>query len=166
MWRLTLLALVVANAASAQTDDDTAPRSSSKPRFQVVDGDTVKFGPQFVRLFGIDAPEKNQTCDDGQWLPGPIAKKALEGFIAGRPVICKQIDYDARNNRPVAQCFVGDDDLQAMMVSSGWAWAFGQYSERYRPEEREAVSGKLGVHGHRCVPPWEWRAQQRARAAQ
>ena len=63
----------------------------------------------------------------------------------------------------MAQCFAGEDDLQALMVSAGWAWSFGRYSERYAPEERAAVVGKLGVHGHRCVPPSEWRAQQQAR---
>jgi endonuclease YncB( thermonuclease family) len=62
-----------------------------------VDADTVKFGPQLVRLIGIDAPEKTQTCDDGQWRPGPLAKKALENSIAGRPVTCKQVDYDTRS---------------------------------------------------------------------
>ena len=140
MWRFCFLAFV------------------AKPRFQVVDGrsgdgvvicfrvscgDTVKFGPQLVRLFGIDAPEKGQTCDDGRWLPEPLAEKALEHFIAGRPVTCKQVDYDTRNNRPVAQCFAGDDDLQAMMVSAGWAWSFGRYSGRYAPEETLAVLSYL-----------------------
>ena len=163
MWRFGLLGLLLASVAHAETDDDTIVRPTAKPRFQVVDGDTVKFGPQLVRLFGIDAPEKGQSCDDGQWHPGPFARKALEDFIAGRPVTCKQVDYDARNNRPVAQCFAGGDDLQAMMVAADWAWSFGQYSQRYAPEEREAVTAKLGVHRHRCIPPWEWRAQQRAR---
>ena len=65
-----LLALVLASAAHAETDNDTIVRPTAKPRFQIVDGDTVKFGPQLVRLFGIDAPEKGQTCDDGQWQPG------------------------------------------------------------------------------------------------
>jgi endonuclease YncB( thermonuclease family) len=118
-----------------------------------------------VTLFGIDALEKGQTCDDGHWQPGPLAKAALEKFIAGRPVTCKQVDYDARNHRPVAQCFAGDDDLQAMMVAAGWAWSFGRFSDRYAPEERDVVARKLEVHGHRCVPPWEWRAHQRATAA-
>ena len=160
VWVLVLLALIVASPATAETDDDTVVRSA-KPRFQIVDGDTVKFGPQLVRLFGIDAPEKGQTCDDGQWHPGPLAKKALEDFIAGRPVTCKQVDYDARDNRPVTQCFAGEDDLHAMMVSAGWAWSFGRYSDRYAPEEREAMGQKAGVHAHRCVPPWEWRANER-----
>ncbi|MBI2735830.1 MAG: thermonuclease family protein [Rhodospirillales bacterium] len=153
-------------AAVAQTDDDTKARPISKPRFQVVDGNTVRFGSQVVRLFAIDAPGREQTCDDGQWHPGPLAKKALEEFIAGRPVNCKQVDVDTRNNRPVAQCFVGDDDLQAMMVSAGWAWSSGRYRDRYAPEEREAAIRKAGVHGHRCVPPSEWRTQQRERSGQ
>lgn len=38
-------------------------------------------------------------------------------------------DYDARNNCPVAQCFSGEDDLQAMMESAGWALSFGRFSE-------------------------------------
>jgi endonuclease YncB( thermonuclease family) len=157
MWRLGLLAFLLALPASAQTDNDTV-RSLSKPRFQVVDGDTVRFGSQLVTLFGIDAPEKEQTCDDGRWHPGPLAKKALEDFIAGRPVNCRQIDYDAQNGRAVAQCYAGDDDLQALMVSAGWAWSFGPYSSRYAPEEQDAVVRKDGVHGHRCLPAWEWRA--------
>ncbi len=166
MWRLLLLICCLPFAAVAQTDDDTTVRPLAKPRFQVVDGNTVRFGPQVVRLFAIDAPARGQTCDDGQWQPGPLARKALEEFIAGRPVTCKQVDVDARSNRPVAQCFAGDDDLQAMMVAAGWAWAFGPYRDRYAPEEREAAVRKAGVHGHRCVPPSEWRAQQRDRHGQ
>jgi endonuclease YncB( thermonuclease family) len=161
MWRFIMLISLWPWAAVAQTDSDTIASPSSKPRFQVVDGDTVRFGSQAVRLFGIDAPKKGQTCDDGQWHPAPLARKALEDFIAGRPVTCKQVDFDARSNRPIAQCFAGDDDLQALMVSAGWAWSFGRYGQRYAPEERDAVARKLGVHGHRCGPPSEWRSPLR-----
>jgi len=73
----------------------------------------VKFDRQRVRLFGIDAPEKAQPCDDGQWYPSPLATKALVDFIAGRQVACHQVDYDWKNSRPVAVCFAGKDDLQA-----------------------------------------------------
>ena len=166
MSRLALLAFILAFPAHAQTDDDTAVRTSARPRFQVVDGDTVKFGSQLVRLLGIDAPDRGQTCDDGQWHPAPLAKKALEAFIAGRPVSCKQVDTNSTSGPPVAQCHAGDDDLQAMMVLAGWAWSFGPYGSRYAPEEQEAVGRKAGVHGHRCVPAWEWRAQPRARTGQ
>jgi len=103
--------------AFAQTDSDTNGTGTSHG-FAVSDGDTVKFGRQRVRLFGIDAPEKGQPCDDGHWYPGPLATKALVAFIAGRPVSCHEVDYDHKNNRAVAVCFAGKDDLQAMMARS------------------------------------------------
>jgi endonuclease YncB( thermonuclease family) len=162
MWRLGLLAIILTSPASAQTDNDTVV-PSAKPRFQVVDGDTVRFGPQLVRLVGIAAPEKGQTCDDGQWHPAPLARKALEAFIAGRPVSCRQVDPEGSSGRLIAQCHAGADDLQAMMVSAGWAWSWGTYGNLYAPEERDAVARKAGVHGHRCMPPSAWRARQGAR---
>jgi hypothetical protein len=68
--------------------------------------------------------------------------------------------------RPVAQCYAGADDLQEQMVLAGWAWAYMQYSDRYVPEEKDAMARKVGVHAHRCQAPWEWRAQQRAKNGQ
>lgn len=140
------LALVLSTAASAQ---------------RVIDGDTIEVGGERVRLFGIDSPEKDQTCDDGAWMPGPLATRALEQFIAGRAVACRQVDYDRRGRRPVSLCYAGGDDLQAMMVSAGWAWAYVAYSEQYVDAERRAAARGLGVHGHRCQPPWEWRRAKR-----
>jgi endonuclease YncB( thermonuclease family) len=84
MWRLGLLAFLLPLPVSAQIDNDTV-RPVSKPRFQVVDGDTVRFGSQLVRLFGIDAPEKEQTCDDGRWHPGPLARRRLRTSSQGVP---------------------------------------------------------------------------------
>ena len=110
---------MTAGAAAQSSDDDTALPPVPKPRFTVVDGDTVKFGPQVVRLFGIDAPERSQTCDDGQWRAGTLARKALEEFIAGRPVTCRLVDPDRKTRPPVAQCFAGEDDLQEKMVPAG-----------------------------------------------
>jgi endonuclease YncB( thermonuclease family) len=109
-----------------------------------------------------DAPEKGQPCDDGHWYPGPLATKALIAFIAGRPVSCRQVDYDYKNNRPVATCFAGKDDLQAMMVGAGWAWAYTAFSDQYVDAERRAAARGVGVHAHHCQPPWEWRALKRA----
>ena len=166
-WLLVALAaLTVTTGAAAQSsDDDTALPPVPKSRFTVVDGDTVRFGSQTVRLFGIDAPERSQTCDDGQWRAGALARKALEEFIAGRPVNCRMVEPDRRTNPPVAQCFAGEDDLQEKMVSAGWAWALPAISkDRYVPEEREAALRKLGVHAHKCVPPSEWRAMLRREA--
>jgi|ERR1700704_2400341 hypothetical protein len=65
-------------------------------------------------------------------------------------------------NRPIAVCFAGKDDLQALMVSAGWAWAYTAFSDQYVDAERRAAARGVGVHAHRCQPPWEWRALKRA----
>src|SRR5258707_13436008 len=102
------LALIVLWAAAvpafAQSDSDTSGTGTSHG-FAVSDGDTVKFGKQLIRLFGIDAPEKLQPCDDGKWFPGPMATAALIRIIARRPVSCRQVDHDRKNNRPGAQSY-------------------------------------------------------------
>jgi endonuclease YncB( thermonuclease family) len=144
------MALIVLAAATAPVAAQT-----------VSDGDTIKFGAQRVRLFAIDAPEKGQTCDDGAWLPGPLATRALIDFIGGRPVECHQVDYDRKNKRPVSLCFAGGDDLQALMVSAGWAWAYTQFSAQYVDAERRAAARGVGVHAHQCQKPWDWRARNR-----
>jgi hypothetical protein len=57
-----------------------------KPQFQIVDGDTVKIGPQLVRLFGIDAPEKGQACDDGNGTRAACQKGALRTALKATAV--------------------------------------------------------------------------------
>lgn len=149
-----LLSVAIAlGAACAECDAQTS----------VVDGDTLKIDGQLIRLYGIDAPEGRQTCDDGMWHPGPEATRALRNLIGNRTVDCRQISYDARNRRPVSRCYAGGDDLQALMVESGWAWAYLAYSREYEAAEQTASAHGLGVHAHRCDKPWEWRAGQRRR---
>jgi endonuclease YncB( thermonuclease family) len=72
VWLALIVFWTAAVSAFAQTDSDTNGTGTSHG-FGVSDGDTVKFGKQRVRLFGIDAPEKGQPCDDGHWYPGPLA---------------------------------------------------------------------------------------------
>jgi len=108
VW-LALFVLLIAAAHSASAQTNIEEGTGTTHGFAVSDGDTVKFGRQRIRMFGIDAPEKGQTSDEGKWHPGPLATKALIDFIAGRPVACHQVDYDGKNDRPVALCFAGSD---------------------------------------------------------
>lgn len=125
----------------------------------VIDGDTIRTGGITYRLEAFDAPESGQTCDGGAWRPGPLATAALARLIAGRPVECRPITRD-RYGRTVARCYAGGDDLSAGMVAAGWGWAFRRYSFELVPVELEAKAKGLGVHGHDCIPPWEWRASR------
>jgi endonuclease YncB( thermonuclease family) len=129
---------------------------------QVTDGDTLKQGGVTYRLWGIDAPESKQVCPDG-WPAGSLATTRLQALITGRTVVCQEKDRDGYG-RIVAICRVSAQDLGAIMVREGFAWAFVRYSSDYVSQERQAKAASVGVHAHGCAPAWEWRAKQRTRA--
>lgn len=125
----------------------------------ITDGDTIKLGGTTYRLWGIDAPETKQDCPDG-WPAGRLATTHLQSLIAGRNVICERRDTD-RYGRTVAVCRAGGEDLGAIMVRDGYAWAFVRYNADYVGQEERAKAGGAGVHGHGCLPAWQWRAERR-----
>jgi endonuclease YncB( thermonuclease family) len=125
----------------------------------ITDGDTLKIGGTIYRLWGIDAPEAKQTCPDG-WPAGSLAATRLQALTAGRSIVCQEKDRD-RYGRIVAICRASGEDLGAIMVREGLAWAFVRYSRDYEDEHAKAAGERRGVHAHGCVPAWEWRTQQR-----
>ncbi len=90
------------------------------------------------RLWGIDAPETTQNCRDG-CPAGRLAATQLQTLIKGREIACKAKDTD-RYGRTVAICRAGGEDLGALMVRSGMAWAFVRYSRDYVNQEARAKS--------------------------
>jgi endonuclease YncB( thermonuclease family) len=54
----------------------------------VTDGDTIKLEGTTWRLWGIDAPETRQACDDG-WSAGVEATAAMRHLIEGKEVVCE-----------------------------------------------------------------------------
>jgi endonuclease YncB( thermonuclease family) len=129
----------------------------------VVDGDTLKIKGQRVRLWGIDAPETRQNCQRNSmpWQCGKDATEALSAKIKGKSINCQQRDRD-RYKRIVAICFLGSENLNAWMVSEGWALDYRQYSKgRYLAQETAARSAKKGIWSSRFLKPWEWRRNRR-----
>src|SRR4029450_3916511 len=86
------------------------------------------------RLWGIDAPELAQTCPDG-WPAGRLAATKLQELAPG-PVVCQEKDR-ARFGRIVAVCRVSGEDLGAIMVREGFAWAFTRFSVDYVDAQKE-----------------------------
>ncbi|MEO1920820.1 MAG: thermonuclease family protein [Sphingomonadaceae bacterium] len=112
----------------------------------VIDGDTLAIGSEKIRLFGIDAPELDQTCSlDGRaWACGEEAAAQLRGITAGQIVNCEGIERD-QHGRLVAVCSAAGYDLGATMVEYGWAVAFRRYSTDYVAHEHRAKAAKAGI---------------------
>lgn len=122
----------------------------------ITDGDTLKQGGVSYRLWGIDAPEAKQVCPDG-WPAGSLAATRLQALTAGRSIVCQEKDRD-RFGRIVAICRVSGEDLGAILVREGLAWAFTRFSVDYVDQQEEARIANRGVHAHDCAPAWQWRA--------
>ena len=162
MIRPALLALTLALLSSLALADITG-----KPR--VIDGDTLEIAGDRIRLHGIDAPESGQTCTaDGKlWHCGMEAASALAFKIARGWVTCQGGDRD-RYGRVIAICYaggVGGPELNAWLVSEGWALAYRRYSLDYVDEEAVAQEAHRGIWRGEFVPPWEWRRGKRLQAA-
>ena len=130
---------------------------------RVSDGDSLRSGKLRIRLFGIDAPEKNQQCtnaDGAKWACGETAQKMLEALVANAPYLqCDLIDTD-RYGRAVMKCLAGETDLGAALVRAGLALAYRQYSSTYGADEDSAKTAKLGMWSGAFTAPWTWRRSQ------
>jgi endonuclease YncB( thermonuclease family) len=123
----------------------------------VTDGDSLLLDGKAYRLNGIDAPELEQVCPDG-WPAGVEAERYLRELVEGRKVDCIVLAGE-RNGLPFALCRADGVDLSSAMVTAGRAFAFIPYSAQYIAQEAAAARANRGVHAHRCLPPWKWRAQ-------
>lgn len=122
----------------------------------VVSGDSLELKGKTYRLYGIDAPDNGQVCPDG-WPASYEAEAYLGQLIGGKSVTCVPIGLPRRNETQ-AVCRADGVDIAAAMVTGGMAYAFVPYSVRYITQEAAAVSANRGVHRHRCLAPWDWRA--------
>jgi endonuclease YncB( thermonuclease family) len=133
-------------------------------RASVTDGDTVVIRDTRIRLYGIDAPESAQLCQDAagkDYRCGQRAALALADRIGETPISCDPRDTD-RYGRTVAVCRKGAEDLNAWMVEQGLATAYQRYSRDYMQAEITARSLKRGLWAGTFDPPSDWRRRKRA----
>lgn len=129
----------------------------------VIDGDTLKMGSRRIRLFGIDAPESQQTCQTAQgqdWWCGTEASKAMRAMVDGKRITCHQQDID-RYNRMVAICEADGRDVGGALVEQGLAIAYRYFSQKYVPAETNAKRDGRGIWSGSFTDPYDWRRAQR-----
>lgn len=146
--------------ATGLADDRSFAISGEVEVTRVVDGDSLRSGPLKIRLHGIDAPERKQTCkteggDD--WPCGSAATRAMGEIVAATPrLACTLLDVD-RYGRLIMRCHAAGTDISEALVSRGLALAYRRYSNDYVAAEELAASEKRGMWQGRFEPPWDWR---------
>ncbi len=161
-WPL-MLAVVLVVAVPAPGHADISGTAS------VIDGDTLEIAGERIRLHGNDAPESGQECIAGgeRWRCGMEAASALAFKIARGWVTCQGEDRD-RYSRLIAVCYaggVGGPELNAWLVSEGWALAYRRFSTDYVAQEQAARGARRGLWRGAFVAPWDWRRGVRLSSA-
>lgn len=121
-------------------------RDEKETIYHVIDGNTLHNGKRKVFLYGIDAPELEQTClkDQKVWKCGLLAKRHLRDLIRFQPVECK-IDKIDKLNRYLSTCYVRGRNINQKMVRDGWATAYSKHTKRYAKDEEEAKYDRIGI---------------------
>lgn len=151
---LFLLVFALAQTALAQTYTGQVIRVS--------DGDTLNIryqgGILRVRLAEIDAPEIGHGRQKPGQTDGQPARAALAALVAGQTVRVEQTGTSYK--RVVGRVYVGDRDINALLVQQGWAWVEPRYARdpRLYVWQRQARSAGRGIWANPyVVAPWQWR---------
>ena len=138
---------------------------------EVTDGDTIKINTFKIRLNGIDAPEKKQKCKRAyleifififyeDYSCGQKSTEALIKKINNQKITCKisNVDYF---KRLIGECYKRKINLNAWLVSIGYAVAFRKYSKKYVSHETLAKQEKKGIWQGKFEMPWDYRKSKK-----
>ena len=129
---------------------------------RVINGDTLEMRGRYIKIYGIDAPESNQTCSDSRgraYRCGQEAARWLKSWISGHELECHVIKQDSKGNM-VATCALGQYDIGAALVNAGWAVADPSQNDIYMPYEQQARDNGRGLWQGQFYKPWDWREIQ------
>ena len=125
------------------------------------DGDSLTVDDREIRLFGIDAPEFDQTCQrqGARWACGAEAANQLSVLVTGKTVRCEQVGID-RYHRMLSRCRVGATDVNRTMVALGLAVAYRRYPSDYVSAEASAKGNRLGLWAGEFENPGDYRHEE------
>jgi len=159
-----LIAAIVAAVAGLPSDmlHSPAPVSgqvAAEPAaVRVVDGDTLRIGEATVRLMGLDAPERGQTCrraDGTTFDCGAAATDTLAGLVREKRVDCRLRGAD-RYGRSLGVCEAGGRELNSALVAAGFAVARRELAPLV-VLEAEARAARRGLWATVFDLPEAWR---------
>ncbi len=130
-------------------------------RGTAVTGDTLRVGSTTVRLTGIEAPEPDQTCTDGdgrEWSCGRAARQALSGVLRTGRVVCDV--SSSAEGLSSGDCKIGDVDVAAELVRAGHVFATSGLFASYGGIENKARAAKAGIWSGQATRPSDYRAQK------
>jgi endonuclease YncB( thermonuclease family) len=132
MLRLVALLFLIPTVALA----DVAGRAT------VIDGDTIEVQGERVRLAGIDAFERTQTCGEKSWPCGARATRWLTAILRGHIVRCDLVDTGAGPKS--ATCITGGPlTLNHLLVRLGLALADPDHGHDYVGMARRPSAGEV-----------------------
>lgn len=138
---------------SAPSEQDWTAAAAS---VRVVDGDTLRLGERTLRLSGLLSPERGQTCRTAGGVGfdcGATAAEALARLVQGHDLACHVKGRDGFG-RPLGTCLAGGVEVNAALISAGWALA-GKTA--MTPLEAEARQAGRGLWSHLPGAPEDWR---------
>ncbi len=159
---LPVFLFVLAFLSSPAAADDISGRVT------VIDGDTiaVEGTTERIRLYGIDAPEGQQTCETAageRYLCGSNSAQFLADLVGRNGRVTCVEDTRDRYGRIVAECTMPDGTvINEAMVRGGWAVHYTRYSDgRYQAAEDHARGNRLGMWAGEFITPERWRRGDR-----
>lgn len=182
-WTLAFIALsgvLVANHID-QLDIDDGPDDLIGPSIaNAIDGETLLVNGVEISLFGIDAMERDQVCQNTEGVDyqcGRSAVMALQKLIQNNQVVCLPF-FAVSQTRVIGACelvvdkvslptkprdFLEADyrpnSLSRLMVEQGYALTIGYGRELFYEEQRQAQVLRSGVWAGSFEPPALYRSR-------
>lgn len=154
---LALLALIPLETSGAE-DGALATGPAT-----VIDASHLEVAGRRFKLYGIDAPDPDQTCQDGQGKDYPCgveARRTLIQLVQDAGVSCQPRGPN-QLNETLATCSAGQIDLAQALVAAGWGLADRARTLYYEEDELKARTAKHGLWRGAFLTPAEWRNGER-----
>ena len=128
-------------------------------KIRVVDGDTIRAeakGKEIkIRLIEIDAPEMDQ--------PFGLASKNFLIKLTSNETITYTSEGKDRYGRTLGKLYKKKENLNILMVKSGFAWVYERYvkNQNLYVYQEVAKSKNLGLwQSKKPIAPWVWRRKK------